>query len=301
MSKTVLISGASGLIGTALVDHLSKRGDRVLRLVRREPHGDEEIRWDPSAGQLPNGALDGVDVVVNLSGAGVGDQRWTEHRKEVILQSRLATTGLLTNAIAAASNPPSVFLSSSAVGIYGQDRGDELLNEDSSSGDDFLARVSVEWEAAAQPAQSPRTRVVLVRTGLVLSKNGGLLGPLLPLFKLGLGGKIGSGRQWMSWISIDDEVAALTHLMDSSLSGPVNLVAPSPVTNATFTSELARSLGRPAILTIPQMAMNVRFGREMAEGFALANQRVSSERLQSDGFAFAHPDLSTALEHVLRR
>jgi uncharacterized protein (TIGR01777 family) len=299
MSKTILVSGASGLIGTALLSHLQERGCRVLRLVRRETRGVDEIRWHPDAEEIPAGAVEGVDAVVNLSGAGVGDRRWTRSRKEVILESRLSTSRLLASAIAAAADPPPVFLSSSAIGIYGQDRGDALLDEQSSTGDDFLARVSSEWEAAALRAQSPRTRVVLLRTGLVLSREGGLLGPLLPLFKLGLGGKIGSGRQWMSWISIDDEVAAINHLIDSSLSGPVNLVAPNPVTNATFTGELARAVRRPAVLTIPRSAMIVRFGREMAEGFALANQRVSSGRLAEDGFLFAHPDLPAALEHVL--
>ena len=299
MSKTILVSGASGLIGTALVSHLRDRSHRVLRLVRREVTGADEIRWDPGAGELPAGAVDGIDAVVNLSGAGVGDRRWTEARKEVILQSRLSTTGLLASAIAASPDPPRVFLSSSAIGIYGQDRGDELLDEESSTGADFLARVSSEWEAVAGRTESPRTRVVLLRTGLVLSKEGGLLGPLLPLFKLGLGGKIGSGRQWMSWISIDDEVAAIDHLINSSLSGPVNLVAPHPVTNATFTKELAEAVRRPAVLTIPRAAMIVRFGGEMAEGFALANQRASSGRLAEDGFSFAHPDLPAALEHVL--
>jgi uncharacterized protein (TIGR01777 family) len=300
MKNTVLISGASGLIGTALTSHLQERGDRVIRLVRRTTRGEEEIRWDPGAGMLPDRAVEGVDAVVNLSGAGVGDRRWTKRRKEEIRESRLSSTSLLADAIARTADPPSVFLSASAIGVYGQDRGEELLTEQASTGEDFLARVTIDWESAARVAESPRTRVVLLRTGLVLSRTGGLLGPpLLPLFQLGLGGKIGSGRQWMSWVSIDDLVAALAHLIDSSLSGPVNLVAPSPVTNATFTRELAKNLKRPAILPIPRAAIVVRFGREMAEGFALANQRVSSERLIQDGFTFAHPELPAALAHVL--
>jgi hypothetical protein len=299
MSRTILVSGASGLIGSALVSHLRTRGDQVVALVRREGLSDDERHWDPAAGRLPEGAVDGVDVVVNLSGAGMGDKRWSKERKGVILDSRLDTTGLLARAIASSPNPPAVFLSASAIGIYGQDRGDDLLDESSTTGDDFLARVAVQWEQAADPAKNAPTRVVLFRTGLVMAENGGLLGPLVPLFKAGLGGKIGSGKQWMSWISIEDEVAALVHLMDSPLSGPVNLVTPNPVTNAEFTKALARTLRRPALFVIPRFALQIRFGREMAEGTALANQRVLSERLTSDGFEFSCPELEPALRRVL--
>jgi uncharacterized protein (TIGR01777 family) len=298
MARTILVSGASGLIGSALVAHLRGAGERVVALVRRETRSSEEIRWDPGAGDLPTDAFDGVDVVVNLSGAGIGDKRWSSSRKKEILESRLDSTSLLAEAIASSANPPPVFLSASAIGIYGRDRGDELLDETSTTGDDFLADLSVKWEAVASPAEAAGTRVVQFRTGLVLAR-GGLLGPLLPLFKLGLGGKIGSGKQWMSWISIDDQVAALVHLMGSSLSGPVNLVGPNPVTNADFTRGLARVLRRPAVLTIPRFALNIRFGREMAEGTALATQRVQPERLTSDGFQFAHPNLESALQQVL--
>ena len=312
MSRTILVSGASGLIGTALNARLRGRGDRVVALVRRPIRSDDEIQWDPAAGKLPGGAVDGVDVVVNLSGAGVGDKRWSAGRKQEILDSRLATTGLLARAIAASPNPPAVFLSASAIGIYGQDRGDEVLGEEASAGSDFLARVTVQWEEATEPAEAAGVRVVHMRTGLVLappvgwrglllSGGGGLLGPLVPLFKMGLGGRIGSGRQWMSWISIEDEVAALAHLMDSSLFGPVNLVAPHPATNAEFTTVLAKTLRRPALFVIPRFALVVRFGREMARGFALANQRVSSERLLSDGFEFSSPKLDSALQALLDR
>ena len=301
MARIILVSGASGLIGSALVAHLRGAGERVVALVRREPRSSEEVRWDPAVGDLPPTALDGVGVVVNLSGAGIGEKRWSSSRRQAILQSRLDATSLLAEAIALSTNPPPVFLSASAIGIYGQDRGDEILEETASPGDDFLARVSLKWEAAAGPAQNAGTRVVLFRTGLVLAGRGGLLGPLLPLFKLGLGGKIGAGDQWMSWISIEDEVAALVHLMGSSLSGPVNLVGPNPVTNAEFTRELARVLRRPALLTIPRWALNIRFGREMAEGTALANQRVRPHRLASDGFEFVYPNLESALRRVLNR
>jgi uncharacterized protein (TIGR01777 family) len=312
MSRTILVSGASGLIGTALNARLRGRGDRVVALVRRPVRSDDEIQWDPAAGNLPKGAVDGVDVVVNFSGAGIGDKRWSERRKKEILQSRLDSTGLLARAIAESPNPPAAFLSASAIGIYGQDRGDELLDEEATTGADFGARVAVQWEQATDPAVAAGVRVVHFRTGLVLSKpvgwrgllpsgGGGLLGPLVPLFKMGLGGRIASGKQWMSWISIDDEVAALAHLMDSSLSGPVNLVAPHPATNAEFTTTLAKTLRRPALFVIPRFALVVRFGREMAQGIALANERVSSERLVSDGFGFSYPELEPALRHVLDR
>jgi uncharacterized protein (TIGR01777 family) len=312
MSRTILVSGASGLIGSHLVADLRARGDRVVALVRRPVRTDDEIRWDPAAGVLPEGAVEGIDAVVSLSGAGIGDKRWSEQRKKEILNSRLDSTGLLARAIAASPNPPATFLSASAIGIYGRDRGDELLDEDASAGSDFLAQVTVQWEHAADPAVGAGVRVVLFRTGLVLSPaggwrglllsgGGGLLGPLVPLFKMGLGGKIGSGQQWMSWISIDDEVAAVAHLIDSSISGPVNLVAPHPATNAEFTTALARVLRRPALLTIPRFALALRFGREMAEGTALANQRVQPERLTADGFEFGHSNLEPALRYVLGR
>jgi uncharacterized protein (TIGR01777 family) len=312
VSKTILVSGASGLIGTALSDRLRDRGDRVIALVRRPVRSVDEIQWDPATGKLPQDAVDDVDVVVNLSGAGIGDQRWSAERKKQILDSRLDSTGLLARAIAGSENPPASFLSASAIGIYGQDRGDEVLNEDASAGSDFLARVTVQWEQAADPAAAAGVRVVHFRTGLVLTRSvgwrgllpsggGGLLGPLVPLFRMGLGGRIGSGKQWMSWISIDDEVAGLVHLMDSSLSGPVNLVAPHPVTNAGLTKTLAKTLKRPAVLVIPPFALRIRFGREMAQGFALANQRVSCDRLIADGFDFSFPELEPAIRHVLSR
>jgi uncharacterized protein (TIGR01777 family) len=299
------------MIGSALASHSRDRGDRVIALVRRPARSDDEIRWDPATGTLPEGAVDGVDVVVNFSGAGIGDKRWSERRKKEILESRLDSTGLLARAIAASPNPPATFLSASAIGIYGQDRGDELLDEKATTGTDFGAQVAVQWEQATAPVAAG-VRVVHFRTGLVLAPSvgwrgllpgggGGLLGPLVPLFKMGLGGRISSGKQWMSWISIDDEVAALAHLMDSSLSGPVNLVAPHPVQNAEFTTTLAKTLRRPALFVIPRFALVVRFGREMAQGFALASERVSSELLVSDGFQFSHPELEPALRHVLDR
>jgi uncharacterized protein (TIGR01777 family) len=312
MSRTILVSGASGLIGTELVSYLRARGDRVVALVRRPIRTDDEIQWDPAAGNLPHGAVDGVDVVVNFGGAGIGDKRWSERRKKEILESRLDSTGLLARAMVESDSPPTTFLSASAIGIYGQDRGDELLDEQATTGTDFGAQVAVQWEQATAPAVAAGVRVVLFRTGLVLAPSvgwrgllpgggGGLLGPLVPLFKLGLGGRLSSGKQWMSWISIDDEVAALAHLMDSSLTGPVNLVASHPVQNAEFTTALAKTLRRPALFVIPRFALVVRFGREMAQGFALASERVSSELLESDGFQFSHPELEPALRHVLGR
>ncbi|MDH3259938.1 MAG: TIGR01777 family oxidoreductase [Acidimicrobiia bacterium] len=300
MSRTVLVSGASGLIGTALVPYLRARGDRVVVLVRRPTRIDDEIRWGPATGDLPEGTVDGVDVVVNLSGAGVGDKRWSEKRKKLLVDSRVDPTGLLARAIATSSNPPSAFLSISPLGIYGQDRGDELLDESAGFGTDFLARLAAQWEQAADPATAA-ARVVLCRTGMVLSNKGPLMAKFLPLFKAGLGGKLGSGNQWMSWISIDDEIAALAHLMDSSLSGPVNLVAPNPVTNAEFTKVLARVLSRPALFIIPRFALVIRLGQEMADGMALVSHRARSDLLTSDGFEFSYPDLESALRHVLGR
>ena len=312
MSRTFLVSGASGLIGSALVADLRSRGDRVVTLVRRDVRSDDEIRWDPAAGYLPAGVMDGCDVVVNLSGAGIGDKRWSENRKKEILDSRVDSTGLLARAIASSSNPPATFLSASAIGIYGQDRGNEVLDETTSNGDDFLARVTVQWERAADPAVAAGSRVVLLRTGLVLTRagglrgllpsgGGGLLGPLVPLFKMGLGGRIGSGNQWMSWISLDDEVSAIAHLTDSAVSGPVNLVAPNPVTNAEFTGALAGTLRRPALFVIPRFVLEIRFGREMAHATALSNLRVRPDRLVSDGFRFSSSELEPALRLLLSR
>ena len=243
--RTIAITGASGLIGRALSEHLRARGDRVVRFVRDNSSGDDTIRWNPATGDIDSSRLAGVDAVVHLAGAGIGDKRWTDDYKREILESRTKGTALIASAIGdlASSNGPKVLLSSSAIGYYG-DSLDATFTESSPAGSGFLADVCVQWEAAAAPAARAGARTAFLRTGIVLSPRGGALRKLLPLFKLGAGGRMGSGRQWQSWISIDDEVAAIEHLLSSSVSGAVNLTAPNPVTQAEFTRTLAKVLHR---------------------------------------------------------
>ncbi len=296
----IVISGASGLIGTALTSSLTEQGHTVVRLVRRPAGGAGEITWDPTSGQLDPASLDGVDAVINLSGAGIGDRRWTDEYKRELLDSRLRTTELLATSIAAAERRPAVFLSGSAIGWYGP-RGDEQLDESSAAGEGFLADICRQWEAAAGAASAAGTRTALVRTGIVLSPKGGALKKQLPLFKLGLGGRFGKGRQWQSWISIDDEVGAIEHLLTADVEGPVNLTAPNPVTNREFTEVLARVLKRPAVLPIPSFGPKLVLGGELADALLFTGQRVLPERLTASGFAFAHPTLEVALRALLGR
>lgn len=295
----ILMSGASGLIGTALRRHLAADGHTVTRLVRREAK-PSETTWDPTAGVLDPSALEACDAVINLSGAGIGDKRWTDDYKKELLSSRLRATELLASTMAALDRPPSVFISGSAVGWYG-DRGDERLDELSSPGDDFLSDVCVQWEAATLAAEKVGIRTVHLRTGVVLSSDGGALKKQLPLFKLGLGGRFGNGHQWQSWISIDDEVGAITHLLSAEICGAVNLTAPNPVTNSEFTSTLAKVLHRPAVLPIPTFGPKILLGGELVETLLLAGQRVSPTVLQRSGYEFHHDTLDAALRHVLRR
>lgn len=294
----VAVTGASGLIGSRLVDALVGRGDRVLRLVRHEPRGTDEIGWDPRAGRIDAAGLEGVDAVVHLAGEPIGAKRWSAAQKATILESRVDGTALVAATLAAAQRPPKVLVSGSAIGFYG-DRGDEQLDETSARGTGFLADVVVAWETATAPAEAAGVRVAHARTGLVLAPDGGALGPMLRLFRLGLGGRLGSGRQWWSWISIDDEVAALVHLLDHDVSGPVDLVAPQPVTNADFTRSLARALHRPAVLPVPAFGPRLLLGRQLADELLFASQRVAPTRLLASGFAFAHADVDTALAAVL--
>ncbi|MFZ9884496.1 MAG: TIGR01777 family oxidoreductase, partial [Ilumatobacteraceae bacterium] len=228
----IIVSGASGLIGQPLVASLRKRGHEVVQLVRRAPRANES-QWNPSAGQLDVAVLEGADAVIHLSGAGIGDRRWTAKYKQELLDSRTKSTSLLATTIAKCNKKPSVFLSGSAIGIYGA-RGDEQLTEQSSHGISFLAEICKQWEAAAKPAIDAGVRTVFLRTGIVLTPLGGALKKQLPIFKLGLGGKFGNGKQWQSWISLDDEIAAIEHLLTANVSGAVNLTAPNPVTNAEF-------------------------------------------------------------------
>jgi uncharacterized protein (TIGR01777 family) len=295
----ILMSGASGLIGTALSSHLAADGHTVTRLVRREAKTDE-IKWDPAAGVLDPAAFDGCDAVINLSGAGIGDKRWSDDYKKELLASRLQATELLAGTMAALDVPPSVFLSGSAVGWYG-DRGDERLDELSTPGDDFLSDVCVQWEAATVAAEKAGIRTVHLRSGMVLSRKGGALKKQLPLFKLGLGGRFGNGHQWQSWISIDDEVGAITHLLSAEICGAVNLTAPNPVTNSEFTSTLAKVLHRPAVLPIPTFGPKLLLGGELVETLLLNGQRVSPTALQRSGYEFHHATLDVALRAVLQR
>lgn len=296
----IVISGSSGLVGTALVEHLRAEGHHVDRLVRRFTAGDNEVQWDPDAGRLPVEAIDGVDAVINLSGAGIGDHRWTDEYKRTVLDSRLRTTELLARTISSAERRPAVFLSGSAIGYYGP-RGDEELDETSSSGDGFLADVCLQWEGATAEAEEAGVRTAHLRTGVVLSTKGGALKKQLPLFRFGLGGKFGTGKQWQSWIAIDDEVGAITHLLTADVRGGVNLTAPTPVTNAEFTETLARVLHRPSFLPIPSFGPKVLLGGELAEALLFTGQRVVPSRLTASGYEFVHPALEGALRVLLAR
>jgi uncharacterized protein (TIGR01777 family) len=295
----VLVSGSSGLIGSALVPALRQAGHQVVRLVRRRPEPPDEFFWLPDAGQLDRSALEGVDAVVHLAGETIG-KRWTSSAKERIRASRIEGARLLTEAMREMGTPPRVFVSASAVGYYG-DRGSEILDENEAPGRGFLAEVCKDWEAATRPAVERGVRVVNARTGIVLSGRGGALKAMLPLFQLGLGGVLGDGRQYMSWIAIDDVVRGYLHLLeDSGLSGPVNLTSPNPVTNAEFTQTLAKVLGRPAFLRVPAQVLTLPLG-EMAQETLLASQRAIPRRLLERGFQFQYPELEGALRHVLGR
>jgi uncharacterized protein (TIGR01777 family) len=295
----IVISGASGLIGTQLVAKLSSSGHEVIRLVRRSPKSGE-IQWNPKLGTLDAAALEGTDAVIHLSGAGIGDKRWSAAYRKEILDSRTDTTALLAKTIASLSRKPSVFLSGSAIGIYGA-RNDEQLTEVSTHGTGFLADVCEQWEAAAKPAVDAGVRTVYLRTGIVLSPKGGALKKLLPLFKLGVGGKFGNGKQWQSWISIDDEIGAIEYLLTANVSGAVNLTAPNPVTNAEFTKVLASVLKRPAIVPVPTFAPKILLGGELADALLFTGQRVIPAALNASGYTFKHTTLESALRSLLSK
>ena len=294
----VLVTGSSGFIGGALVRALEAAGHDVLRLVRRAPR-DGEARWDPSTESLDARDVEGVEVAIHLAGVGIGDRRWTEEHKSRVLDSRVRGTRLLSETLARLRRPPEALLSASAVGFYGQ-RGDDVLTEDSAPGTDFLARVCRAWEAQTEPAREAGIRVVNFRSGLVLDRSGGILSRMLLPFRVGLGGRLGAGRQWWSWITLADEVAALMHLAQTSaISGPVNLTAPNPVTNAEFTEALGRVLGRPTFLPLPAAALRMALGAEMARELMLASQRALPAALERGGFRWAHPRLDAALRATL--
>ena len=295
----IAVTGSSGLIGSTLVGHLQRSGHDVLRIVRADAPAADRISWSPTTGEIDRSGLEAVDALIHLAGAGIADRRWTTARKRTIIESRTTGTDLLARTIAGLAKPPSVLISASAIGYYG-DRGDELLTEESPTGAGFLAQVCRDWEAAARPARDAGIRVVHPRTGLVLSAEGGALAKQLPLFRAGLGGRLGSGRQWWSSISLTDEVRALEWLLEADVDGPVNLTGPESVTNAAFTATLGRVLSRPAFLAVPRFAPGLLLGSELARELLFASQRVLPARLEATGFSFTHPTLQDALEAELR-
>jgi len=295
----VLVSGSHGLIGGALVRRLDGDGHSVVRLVRTGATSGDEVAWDPAAGTIDGPALEGFDAVVHLAGEGIGERRWTPEQKRRILDSRAAGTSLLADTLAGLRKKPGVLVSASAVGYYGS-RGDEVLDEDSASGEGFLAEVCREWEAAAAPAAGAGIRIVLLRSGVVLDSAGGALRRMLLPFRLGLGGRQGTGRQWMAWISLTDEVGAIHRAVTADgLMGPVNAVAPNPVRNADLVRTIGSVLHRPAILPTPLLPLKMRYGAEMVEEMLLGSQRVIPRRLQADGYEFVHPTVEDALRSVL--
>jgi uncharacterized protein (TIGR01777 family) len=293
----VAITGSSGLIGTALGSHLSKAGHQVTRVTRS---GSEGIRWDPARGDIERDGFSDVDAVVHLAGAGIGDRRWTTGVKAEIRDSRVLGTRLLSTTLASLDNPPKVLLSASGIGYYGS-RGDEILTEDSPPGEGFLAEVCIDWEAETRPAEEAGIRVAHLRTGLVLSPEGGALAKMLPLFKLGVGGKLGSGRQWWSSISLDDEIGIIEWLLTTDVSGPVNLTGPQPLTNADFTRALAKVLNRPALLPVPAFGPRILLGKELADELLFTSARVEPTVASARGYEFSHTTTEAALAGVLER
>ena len=297
----ILITGSSGLIGSALIPLLANQGHRLVRMVRRLTAPDQDaVVWDPSAAKLELRALEQMDAVVHLAGENIGAARWNKARKKRMRNSRVVGTRLLSESLAQLAAPPRVLICASAVGYYGS-RGDEILTEASSPGTGFLADICQEWEAAAEPARQKGIRVVNLRIGMVLSSKGGALPAMLPAFKAGAGGKLGSGRQFVSWITIDDLTRAITHaLATEALSGPVNAVSPNPVRNMEMTKVLGRVLRRPTFCSVPALALRLLLG-EMADALLLSSQRVEPRRLLDTGFTFQFDNFETALRHVLAR
>jgi uncharacterized protein (TIGR01777 family) len=293
----IAVAGASGLIGSALVRSLTADGHEVVRLVRRAPRARDEIHWDPEARRVDAAGLAGCDAVVNLAGAGVGSRRWTDAYKTKIRRSRVLGTSALAEAIASLDTPPRVFVNGSAIGFYGK-TGDRPVDESAPHGEGFLPELCVEWEGAAAPAQQAGVRTVFPRTGLVVAREGGAWARLFPLFKAGLGGRMGDGRQYWSFVSLHDEVAAIRHLIDTEgLSGPFNVTAPEPLTNREITAAMGRVLHRPTLFTVPAPVLRTVLG-EMA-GDVLGSARVRPTRLLESGFTFAFPDIEGAIRSAL--
>ena len=293
----VAITGSSGLIGTALKGALAGAGRTAVPIVRRAARPGE-IAWDPAGGTIDAAGLEGIDAVVNLAGAGIGDKRWTDERKRLILESRTDSTTLLATTIAGLENPPRVLLSASGMDYYG-DRGDEVLTETSSAGTGFLPEVCQAWEAAAQPAVDAGIRTAFLRTGIVQTPDGGALAKTLLPFRLGIGGRLGSGDQWWSWISIDDQVGAILHLLDHDVRGPVNLTAPNPVRNRHYTKALGRALHRPTVIPIPDFGPKLLLGAELAETLLNQSKRVVPEVLTASGYRFRHQTIEECFAAVL--
>ena len=297
----ILISGASGFIGSALADKLTSSGHRVIRLTRQPvSHGQDAVHWDPTKGCLDAADLEGIDGVVHLAGEGIGDHRWTDGHKARVLDSRVRGTKLLAETIAGLIDPPSVMISGSAVGYYGYESGDREFTEEDPPGRGFLAKVVEQWEVSSAPAQRAGIRVVRTRSGVVLGPQGGALRRQLLPFKLGLGGNMASGRQYLSWITLADQVRAMEFLLErDDISGPVNLTSPQPVTNARFTRALGAALGRPTFMPVPSIAINLMFSSEMATEMIFGGQKVLPKRLQDAGFEFRDPDIESTLRRML--
>ena len=294
--KTIAIAGASGTIGKALEKFLIQKGDSVKRLVRRDEIDDSEIFWDPDSNNLDPKRLIGIDAIVNLGGVGIGEKRWSQKRVEQILSSRTRGTKLISKTLSdlKSENGPNTLINASAIGYYGSS-GSAHLTEETGLGEGFLADVCSKWEESTREAEKAGIRVAYARTGIVLSASGGLLKKLLPLFKLGLGGQIGSGEQIMSWISIRDEVSAISWLIEKELEGAVNLVSPEPASNLEFTKTLGALLGRPTILKVPSSALNLLYGRQLVEEIMLSSQFVVPKKLLDSNFSFSDPSLEEAL------
>lgn len=294
----VAVTGSTGLIGNALLEALQHAGHKVRRMVRTPTTDPNQVYWNPAANEINAEALRGVEAVINLAGEGIQTKRWSTEQKRRIRDSRVNGTTLLGTTLAKLDPLPRVLLNGSAIGFYG-DRGNEELDETKPAGDGFLAEVTRDWEHATQPAADAGIRVVHLRTGVVLSPDGGALAKQLPLFRLGLGGRVGNGRQWFSWISLTDEIGAILHLLDSDISGPINLTAPEPVTNGDFAHRLGQALHRPAILPIPPFAPKLILGSELVESLLMSSAKVLPEKLVSSGYAFKHPTLEIAFADLL--
>jgi uncharacterized protein (TIGR01777 family) len=295
----ILLAGSHGLVGTALIEALKADGHELSQLVRYTPHSESEIEWSPDRFSISIGRLEGFDAVINLAGESIAEGRWTDEKKQRIRESRVKGSTLLSNVLSGLAKPPATFICASAIGYYGN-RGDELLIEDSEPGNDFLANVCVDWEEATRKASESGIRVVNTRFGVILDPKGGALAKMLPPFRMGVGGRIGDGKQWMSWISLEDVVAGLKFVLtNDALRGPVNFVAPNPVTNAEFTKTLGKTLSRPTIFPIPAFGVRLMFG-EMGEALLLGGQRVEPAKLTQAGFSFTSATIDEALRRLLK-